>query len=376
MKALHLKAAWRGHAALLALLLLAGGVCAAADTASPAPSMWRDPADLPAEPMPLTSRSLVLGLASVGNTAVAVGERGAILLSTDRKTWTQVADVPTRATLTAVAAFGNRVWAVGHDGVILTSGDAGQHWIVQRRDPWQAPAAGAPAPDPRQGAPLLDVLFTDENTGYAVGAYSQLLTTRDGGLNWTSQKVASGATAAGGKGDELVADKGGTFSKEQLAIGDETDPHFNSITRTGDGSLFIAGERGAAFRSRDQGKTWQPVKWPYNGSMFGVLGFEGQHILAFGLRGHAFESDDLGEHWSEVKTGTELSLLGGMSLSGGGAVLVGANGLVLLRRNATDAFRSGVMEPAGVLSAVLPAEAGATFTVAGENGIGRYQPKQ
>ena len=375
MKATHLKVASRRHAALLALLLVSGA-CAAADTSEPAPSAWRDPVNLPAEAMPLTSRSLVLGLASVGNTAVAVGERGAILLSTDRQTWTQVPDVPTRATLTAVAAFGNRAWAVGHDGVILTSGDVGQHWTLQRKDPWQASEAGAAAPDPRQGAPLLDVLFTDENTGYAVGAYSQLLTTKDGGLTWTSQKVSGAGAAAGGKGDEPVAAAGGTFSKEQLAIGDETDPHFNSIARTGDGSLFIAGERGAAFRSRDQGRTWQPVKWPYNGSMFGVLGFEGQHILAFGLRGHAFESEDLGEHWNEIKTGTELSLLGGMPLSGGGAVMVGANGLVLLRRTATEPFHSGVMEPAGVLSAVLPAEGGVAFTVAGENGVGRYQPKQ
>jgi len=313
-------------------------------------------------------------LAEVGNSAVAVGERGIVLTSTDRSHWTQV-DVPTRSTLTAVSAVGKKVWAVGHDGVILFSADAGQHWTLQRKDPWKPAAADAAAPDPRQGVPLLDVLFLDENTGFAVGAYSQLLGTHDGGATWVEQKVANDNVAAGGNGAP-VAGGSGTFSHEQLAIGDETDPHFNSIARTGDGSLFVAGERGAAFRSRDMGRTWQHLKWPYSGSMFGVVGFEGQHVLAFGLRGHAFESDDLGDHWSEVKTGTELSLLGGVALPNGGAALVGANGLVLLRKSTTEAFRSGAVEPSGALAAVLPSEGGVAYTVVGENGVGRYQPKQ
>ena len=59
----------------------------------------------------------------------------------------------------------------------------------------------------------------------------------------------------------------------------------------------------------------------------------------------------------------------------GGAALVGANGLVLLRRSPTEAFKSGTMTPSGVLAAVLQAEGGGAFTVAGENGVGRFQPK-
>ena len=43
-----------------------------------------------------------------------------------------------RVTLTAVTAVGNKLWAVGHDGVILASTDAGQHWSLQRKDPWHA----------------------------------------------------------------------------------------------------------------------------------------------------------------------------------------------------------------------------------------------
>lgn len=351
---------------------VAAAPAATSPSAAAPPSAWRDPVDLPAEIQPQAEHSLLLDMVEAGTVAIAVGERGTVLTSTDRSHWEQVAGVPTRATLTAVAAVGNKAWAVGHDGVILASSDAGQHWTLQRKDPWQPPDAGAEA-DPRQGVPLLDVLFLDENNGFAVGAYSQLLVTHDGGTTWTAQLVHDGSIATGGNGP--TGSSSGTFSREQLAIGDEADPHFNAIARTGDGSLFIAGERGAAFRSRDRGQTWQHLKWPYNGSMFGVIGFEAQHVLAFGLRGHAFESDDLGEHWTEVKTGTELSLLGGSALPNGGAALVGANGLVLLRRSPTEAFKSGTMTPSGVLAAVLQAEGGGAFTVAGENGVGRFQPK-
>ena len=67
--------------------------------------------------------------------------------------------MPTRATLTALSAVGSKVWAVGRDGVILASGDAGEHWKVQRRDPWLPPTETSAGDDARHGAPLLDVLF-------------------------------------------------------------------------------------------------------------------------------------------------------------------------------------------------------------------------
>lgn len=350
---------------------------AAAATAAPAAARWPwpEPVESKAELMPLVTQSLLLDMAESGNRAVVVGERGAILLSDDRSSWRQVADVPTRATLTAVSAVGAKVWAVGRDGVILASSDAGEHWQVQRKDPWQRPAADAGPGDARHGAPLLDVLFLDEQRGIAVGAYSLFLETSDGGATWNERKIladavpaAAGAAAAGG-GDKW------TFSKDELKIEDESEPHFNAIARTSDGSLLIAGERGSLLRSRDNGANWQRLKLPYDGSMFGAIGFEGQRAIVFGLRGHAFETENLGDTWRELSTGTELSLLGGTKLAKGGVALVGANGLVLIRREATEPLRAGAIDPAGALASVLAIEGGGAFLVAGENGIARYQPR-
>jgi photosystem II stability/assembly factor-like uncharacterized protein len=353
---------------------------AAATTAAPsmakaAPAVaWPEPANSAAELMPLVTQSLLLDLVESGNRAIGVGERGAIVISDDRTNWRQVADVPTRATLTAVASVGSKAWAVGRDGVILTSDDSGEHWKVQRRDPWLPPTDASAGDNARHGAPLLDVLFVDENRGFAVGAYSLFLETSDGGATWNERQILAAAapvatSAAAGTGEKW------TFSKEELKIEDESEPHFNAIARTSDGSLLIAGERGSLLRSRDNGANWQRMKLPYDGSMFGAIGFEGQRAIVFGLRGHAFETDNLGDTWRELKTDTELSLLGGVKLPAGGVALVGANGIVLVRRSATEPLRAGAIDPAGALAAVLPIEGGVAFLVAGENGVARFQPR-
>ncbi|HXR64087.1 MAG TPA: hypothetical protein VN720_11165 [Rudaea sp.] len=341
-------------------------------------SVWVDPATAPAEIRPLAANSLLLDLTRSGGHYVAVGARGDVLLSDDGQAWRQVG-MPTRATFTAVTAIEAQVWAVGHDGMILHSADAGEHWQVQRKDPWQPADAGG---DPAVGAPLLDVLFLDARRGFAIGAYSLALQTANGGETWKPMTVAAKSADAGG-GDDDAADTGAkraddskqTFSAAELKVGQEATPHLNAIARTGSGALFIVGERGSAFRSRDNGATWSRLQLPYDGSMFGVLGYDGDHVLAFGLRGHAFESNDLGDHWTLVTTGTELSLMGGAVIGNGGAVIVGANGVVLVRNKATEPLRSFVDASAGIIASVLPLEKGPAVLLVGENGISRFEAK-
>jgi len=265
----------------------------------------------------------------------------------------------------------DHAWAVGHDGVILHSADGGQTWTRQRAKPYD-PAST----DPRNGAPLLDVLFLDEQHGFAIGAYSLLLRTSDGGNTWEDVKLSAGGAApaaaapAKGQGDDW------TFGQEELKVGEETDPHLNAIAKTGDGSLIIVGERGAGFRSTDHGVNWSKIKLPYEGSMFGVIGYEDRHVLAFGLRGHALESNDLGGTWHTVDTGVDLSLMGGAALAQGGAILVGANGVVLRRATATAPFQRSTYENAEketpVLASVLSVGGDDTYIVCGEKGVDAF----
>jgi len=326
-----------------------------------------DPVLQTAELMPRAARSLILDIAESSDRAIAVGERGHILVSESRRDWRQIANVPTRSTLTAVAAVGNHAWAVGHEGVILHSADGGLSWTRQRVMPFDKNNT-----DLTNGAPLLDVLFLDEQNGYAVGAYSLMLVTHDGGQSWTQQNVLGKSDdeilSQQSEDNSTVNDENWTFDQDDLALDEESDPHLNAIARTDDGSFFMVAERGAAFRSTDGAATWERIQLPYEGSMFGVIGFEGRHILCFGLRGNVYESFDLGSSWHKIETGTTLSLMGGDGFDAGGAVLVGANGIVLSRPDASTAFRTSAHPDGSVLSSVVSLSA-AEFAVAGETGL-------
>ena len=335
-----------------------------------------DPSMLASEIMPRASRTLLLDVTHTAAGFFVVGERGHILNSSDGKTWKQLT-VPTRSTLTAIATADGQLWATGHDGVIVHSADGGQTWAAQRRDPFQLQPQEDPADhDPQQGSPLLDILFTDASNGIAIGANSLMLTTSDGGVTWTAKQALPEAAAAPTATPE--ANDAGVFSQDQLTLGAETDPHFNAIARTGSGALAIVGERGTFLRSRDAGATWQKAAFPYAGSMFGVLSWDGDHILAFGLRGNIYESDDLGDSWRKLDSGITSSLIGGQALANGGAILVGSNGVVLMRKDAASPFvLSNFQNAAGetpVLANAFDAGNG-QFLLIGDKGVDLYQPK-
>lgn len=333
-----------------------------------------------AELMPLaTRRSLLLDIADSASRGVIVGERGHVLVSESRSDWRQVAGVPTRVTLTAVATAGNKVWAVGHEGTILHSSDGGETWAVQRHEPPARPDDDDAFGDQRSGSPLLDVQFFDENNGLAVGAFSLMLRTSDGGATWTPVELAANGDDAPVDDAADADDDGGdewTFSEDDLMLDEEDDPHLNGIARDPAGKLVVVGERGSAFRSADGGETWERLQLPYGGSMFGVLALGVDHFVAFGLRGHLLESRDGGSSWDDLPTDTELSLMGGVALEGGGLAVVGANGVVLHRADADAPITvSTYTTPAGetpVLSSVL-ALGSRTFLVSGDKGVGRYE---
>lgn len=346
---------------------------AAEDTAA-APAAI-DPALLDAEILPRSPRSMLLDAVRTNSGYFAVGERGHVLVSEDGQAWKQAA-IPTRATLTSIATADGQLWAAGHDGVIVHSTDGGQTWTRRRAAPWSYDIV-----DPSEGVPVLDLLFTDASHGFAIGAYSLMLVTTDGGVTWTARSALGAAEEeAAPPAEEAPAVEGDdwTFDESDLALDAESDPHFNGIARAGSGALVIAGERGAFLRSRDGGETWDSKRLPYEGSMFGVLAWNDDHILVYGLRGNVYESNDLGDSWTRVETGITTSLMGGHALDNGGAILVGANGVVLMRPDATSPFTATTFETATgetpLLSNVLPA-GDAGFLVIGDKGADLYRPQ-
>jgi len=356
-------------------LVLALGAALFWATAAPAqdpPS--DDPSMQAAEILPLASKALLLDLVRTSAGLFAVGERGIVLRSDDAGQWTQLA-APTRVALTSVASADGELWVAGHSGVILSSSDNGDTWTRQRLDIWNPESF-----EPSQGAPILDLLFVDANIGFAVGAFSTLLRTTDGGRTWTSLSLKGEVPVADALADALVEDDagiddGGVLSADDLVLEDEVDPHLNAIARDAAGTLYLAGERGAMFRSFDNGDTWQRLGFPYEGSMFGIVAWDAGHVLAFGLRGNVYESTDGGDNWSRLDTGTEVALMGGAALPGGGAVLVGNEGIILQRADGASPFERTTFQNADgetpVLSGAIPDAAGGLILI-GDKGADRH----
>lgn len=365
----------RGCVLSLALLVSPALLALQAEEAVTASELRADdPALLPAEVMPHAVDSIILDAVRTLSGYVAVGERGNLLLSANGVEWVQAGNVPTRSTLNAISAVGDDLWVGGHDGVIVHSPDAGNTWVRQRIDVWTPDAL-----EPTAGAPVLDILFVDKNHGFAVGAYSLFLETTDGGATWTQRSLPpppEKADTAGTGG--LANSESWTFNADDLVLDAVTDPHLNGLVRTSAGELMIAAERGAAFRSRDAGATWERIALPYGGSMFGGIAWDAGHVLLYGLRGKAFETTDLGEHWVELETGISSSLMGGVAHPDGGAVLVGAQGAVLTRGDGGAAFAwvkylsRGHETP--ILAGLLDHPEGG-FVVYGERGVDRYRPQ-
>lgn len=365
------------------LLLLALPLAARTPATAPAPAAKpaldanaaNDPSALPSETMPRASRSLLLDLVRTASGYVAVGERGHVIRSDDGKAWTQLT-LPTRSALTSIATADGQLWVGGHDGVILHSVDGGQTWKSQRRDPYRlAEGESAADHDIRQGAPILDIHFRDASNGIAIGAYSLMLVTSDGGATWTPKQALAPAADSAGPSAPMEGD---LFSAEDLQLDDEADPHFNAITGAGPGSLVIVGERGTLLRSDDDGATWRRLSFPYKGSMFGVLHLGEQRLLAFGLRGNVYESADGGSSWNKVETQGNTSLMGGNALDGGGVVLAGANGTVLTRAGAAGPFVATTFRNAAgetpALSGIAPLPNG-DYVLVGDKGADIYHPQ-
>ena len=349
------------------------------DMAEEAAPAVADPATLDAEMMPRASQSLLLDVVQTAAGYFVVGERGHILVSEDGQDWKQ-APVPTRSTLTSITSADGVLWAGGHDGVIVHSTDGGQTWTRRRTQVWTPDYA-----DPLDGVPVMDVLMVDGMTGFAVGAYAMFLETTDGGVSWSPRGIINydepepeAEPAPEAAAEQAPAADDWTFDASDLELEAESDPHLYAMARTDEGHLVIAGERGAFFRSTDGGQSWERDRLPYEGSMFGILSFGGQHLLVHGLRGNVLESHDLGRSWTTVETGVNTSLMGGHALANGGAILVGANGVVLTRPDGDSPFTETRFEMANGetpnLTGVLPA-GDAGFIVVGDKGAALFRPQ-
>ncbi len=310
-----------------------------------------------AQQMPLADHSLLLAITRAGERWVAVGERGHALWSEDGEQWTQAEVVPSRATLTTVAYQEGQLWAAGHDSTIVTSVDGGETWTRQYHDP--------------EGEPVLNLLFLDKQHGFALGAYSQLLVTRDGGATWDFQDMNE--TLVGTLFDpEAEPEDSDDYAAQFADLGcfEFMECHLNAMVNLGGGRLLILAERGFGFRSTDNGETWEAYRLPYEGSMFGAVTLPDQCVLAFGLRGNAFRSCDFAASWQAIDTGTESSLLGAV-VDRGKVMLAGSTGAVVSGQIGADRLAAR-QHASGVDFSGIAASGPDRYLLVGEDGIHQF----
>lgn len=227
----------------------------------------------PAVPSSIASQATMLGSTWAGNRAVAVGERGVVLLSDDGGShWRQARKVPVSFTLTAVSfPDPKQGWAVGHGGVVLKTEDGGETWAVQRM-----------ATDTDR--PLFSVLFRDHMNGVAVGLWSTVLTTSDGGKTWTDRPLSPPPGMKGG------------------------DLNLFSLFFQGHGAIVATAERGVLLRSNDMGQTWSPIPTGYGGSLWCGQALADGSLLVGGQRGTLLVSRDDGQSWTHLDLQTKSSI--------------------------------------------------------------------
>jgi photosystem II stability/assembly factor-like uncharacterized protein len=216
-------------------------------------------------------------------------------------------------------------WASGHSGIILTTTNSGDSW------------ERVSEPDPEIS--YFGSFFFDEWNGIFVGSYGEYSKTNDAG-----------------------------FSLENELI-DEEEPHFYAIERSPNGTLFLAGEMGQIHRSKNQGRNWTRLKFPYEGSLFGILCLDDDTLLAYGLRGHIFRSTNSGTHWEEIKNSEPEMLTSGIVLNSGTLLLTSIADKVMMSSDWGMTFHS--VQVPGINGTVAVAEnvADNTLVFCGRHGV-------
>lgn len=310
-------------------------------------------------------RVAMLGVSRAGGSRiVAVGERGAVLISDDdARSWRQAAVVPVSVTLTAVQFVDARVgFAIGHQGVVLRSDDGGEHWArllegagVAKLQLSEALALARPAAIAdaeravQEGAdkPLFALHFSSASSGTVVGAFGIAITTTDGGKSWASIR--------------------GRMDNPKGA-------HLYSLSQRGQ-DLLMAGEQGLVLHSADAGRTFARISTPYQGSWFCAVHDADAGWLVAGLRGNAMRTTDGGRNWNSLKSPAPVGYTAALVNPAGDVLLANQGGDVVRcsigSQDLVPLMRTAAQQP----GTLLPLRDG-SLLLAGWNGLTRAKPAE
>lgn len=243
----------------------------------------------------LTSRDKFFAVHAFGaEEAIVCGYKGKILRTRDGgRSWQRIAS-PTRKSLYAIHfADASHGWIVGQEGTILSSRDGGQSWQEQ--------SSGV-------AVHLFGVDFITPQRGWAVGARATLLLARDGGEHWEGKKVPLSSVGVHREIAPALEDPTYyyvDFLDEQTGwiIGD-----YGNIRSTRDGGVTWdsrhASLLGQQIRPQER-KIKDAMDMP---SFFTIRFLDGRYGLVTGIGGALAETRDGGEHWQFLHPSLPVNL--------------------------------------------------------------------
>uniref|UniRef100_UPI003A8E4905 WD40/YVTN/BNR-like repeat-containing protein n=1 Tax=Methylophaga sp. TaxID=2024840 RepID=UPI003A8E4905 len=149
--------------------------------------------------------------------------------------------------------------------------------------------------------PLLDIMLLGPEHLVVIGAYGLAFESRDGGQTWQSW-----------------------FDRIDNPMG----MHLYSIRQAG-ARILVSGEQGFIALSADHGQTFQTLTSPYEGSFFTAQLTQQQGIVLAGLRGNAFISNDNGVQWNKLAVPVPASISASAITANGQLVFANQAGMLL-----------------------------------------------
>lgn len=275
----------------------------------------------------MTPHDRLYAVAFDGDYGLAVGHAGLMVESSDGgSTWKPLAAQPDRKlALHGIAVAGDRAIAVGQKGEVL---------VREGRGAWQKVDSGS---DQR----LLRVGMNRDGVAVVVGAFGTLLKSTDSGQTWASiapnwtelyknsdivdefaavrdeptnyvvKVFDDGAILIGGEYGQLnlSADGGTTWTavyQGQPALAGGTPPTIFGMNIRADGTGFASGQDGLILKTTDHGRTWASQVAGTKASLFDIDSTTGGNVIAVGMRAGLVSSDD-GVTWRPINA-LDLSL--------------------------------------------------------------------
>jgi photosystem II stability/assembly factor-like uncharacterized protein len=241
------------------------------------------------------------------NLAVAVGEFGNVIRTTDGQNW-QLMNTPTSAFLFGVHFKSDTLgWICGDTGLILKTIDGGSTWITKT----------TPISDR-----LYDITFINDSTGWAVGRSGRIIHTNNYGESWTSQttpitdrlygvyfKDENEGFAVGWYGSVLHTTNGGT---NWTSLSVPLNENFYDIDFIDQNIGMIIGWDGACLVTSTGGASWTSAGNIFQQDMYAFDLIDASEAWVSGVSTVA-QSTDFGSNWTNkldsIPSGALINLI-------------------------------------------------------------------